>query len=64
MYLISQNKKKKKIINVIMSVFFPNTPAIFSEHVSQTLRLICSSTFFRNDANKNIATPIGDILHH
>ena len=56
------------IVNVIMSAFFPNTLAIFSKHIFQTLldkfRLICGSTSFRTDANRNIATPIGDVLHH
>ena len=65
----SKKKKKKMIVNVIMSAFFfSNTPAIFSKHIFQTLldkfRLICGSTVFRNDANRNIATPVGDVLHH
>ena len=45
---------KRKIINIIMSAFFPNTLAIFSKHIFQSLldkfRLISSSAFFKNDA--------------
>ena len=56
------------IVNVIMSAFFPNTLAIFSKHIFQTLldkfSLIYGSTFFRNDAYRNIAIPIGDGLHY
>ena len=56
------------IVNVIMSAFFPNTLAIFSKHIFQTVldkfRLICGSTFCRNDAVRNIGTPIGYALHH
>ena len=61
-------KKKKMNVNVTRVLFLPNTLAIFSKHIFQTLldkfRLACGSTFFRNDANINIATPIGDVLHH
>ena len=70
MYLRAYHHRfgKRKIINIIMSAFFPNTLAIFSKHIFQSLldkfRLISGSTFFRNDANRNIATPIGDVLHH
>ena len=63
-----QKKRKKMIVNVIMSAFFPNTLAIFSKHIFQTLldkfSLICCSAFCRNDAIRNIATPIGDVLQH
>ena len=63
-----QKKRKKMIVNVIMSAFFPNTLAIFSKHIFQTLldklSLICGSAFCRNDAIRNIATPIGDVLQH
>ena len=49
-------------------LFFPETLAIFSKHIFQTLldkfRLICGSTVSRNSANRNIAPSIGDVLHH
>ena len=67
---IQKKKKKEKKENIIniMSTFLPNTTTVFSERIFKTLldkfRLACGFTFFRNNANRNISTPIGDVLHH
>ena len=66
---VQHRQLKKKIINVIMGVFFPDTPAIFSRiDYFQTLldlfRIISGSTFFRKDSKRNIATPIKHVSHH
>ena len=63
-----QKKKKKMNVNVIMSAFFPKYACHFLLAYFYALldkfRHIYGCTFFRNDAKRNIATPIGDVLHH